>query len=208
MKTLNRMVGGSHYKNHFKIEPYEFISANKLDFATGNIIKYICRFKFKNGLEDLKKAAHNLEILMEQEYNYAEDNKQPEQNERTCECGSKNLIYISGPMRGYPQLNFLAFFHAETILTMNGWRCINPARTSWEMAVKKGCTFDEITYEEFMKVDLENVKKVNAMFMLDGWTTSEGAQDEYNCFIFENDNPPPEDDDIFYQADGYPKYNT
>ena len=51
--SLKHQVGGSHYKN-MAIQPIEFIFANDLGFAEGCIVKYICRWKEKNGLEDLK----------------------------------------------------------------------------------------------------------------------------------------------------------
>jgi hypothetical protein len=59
-----RQVGGSHYKS-FRIQPYEFISKNNLSFFQGNVVKYVCRYKDKNGIEDLKKIIHycELEIL-------------------------------------------------------------------------------------------------------------------------------------------------
>ena len=44
--ALDRQVGGEHYKN-FKIQPIEFITANKLSFIQASIIKYICRFDKK-----------------------------------------------------------------------------------------------------------------------------------------------------------------
>ena len=56
-----------HYK-HGTIEPKDFIMANKMNWAEGNIVKYITRHRYKNGLEDLKKAQVYLTYLME-EYN-------------------------------------------------------------------------------------------------------------------------------------------
>lgn len=53
----------SHYAR-WNIEPITFISANNLDFLTGNVIKYVMRHDAKNGLEDLRKAARYLEILI------------------------------------------------------------------------------------------------------------------------------------------------
>jgi hypothetical protein len=44
-----------HYKD-FKIQPIEFITANKLSFIQGNVIKYICRYDKKNGKEDIDKV--------------------------------------------------------------------------------------------------------------------------------------------------------
>tara|TARA_Y100001938_G_scaffold56134_1_gene78298 strand:+ start:138 stop:392 length:255 start_codon:yes stop_codon:yes gene_type:complete len=63
--ALDRQVGGEHYKNDFKIQPIEFITANKLSFIQGSIIKYICRFDKKNGNEDIDKAIHYCELLKE-----------------------------------------------------------------------------------------------------------------------------------------------
>lgn len=68
--ALEQQVGGSHYKG-FAIQPVEFIHKNNLSFIVGNIIKYICRYKDKNGIEDLKKAKHYLEVLIELESNNA-----------------------------------------------------------------------------------------------------------------------------------------
>jgi|TARA_R100000005_G_scaffold95484_1_gene77097 hypothetical protein len=56
-----RQVGGSHYV-HFTIQPYEFIAKNDLTFFQGNVIKYVCRYRFKNGVEDLDKIIHYCEL--------------------------------------------------------------------------------------------------------------------------------------------------
>ena len=60
----DRQVGGKHYKT-FRIQPYEFISKNNLSFFQGNVVKYVCRYKDKNGIQDLEKIIHycELEIL-------------------------------------------------------------------------------------------------------------------------------------------------
>lgn len=52
-----------HY-TQFKIQPIEFVGVNNLDYFQGNIIKYICRYNLKNGLEDLMKAKHYLDMLI------------------------------------------------------------------------------------------------------------------------------------------------
>lgn len=44
-----------HYSN-LPIEPWDFIQQNKLDFFEGNVVKYICRWKNKGGVDDLQKA--------------------------------------------------------------------------------------------------------------------------------------------------------
>ena len=63
---LLSQVGGSHYKD-MAIQPITYILANNLGFAEGSIIKYISRYKAKNGLQDLKKARHFIDILIEHE---------------------------------------------------------------------------------------------------------------------------------------------
>jgi len=59
-----KQIGGSHYKD-MVIQPFEFISTNELTFFQGNVIKYVCRYKQKNGIQDLEKVIHycQLEIL-------------------------------------------------------------------------------------------------------------------------------------------------
>jgi hypothetical protein len=57
-------VGGGHYKS-FAIQPLEFIVKNDLDFLQGNVVKYVVRYKVKNGIEDLKKARHYIDLMIE-----------------------------------------------------------------------------------------------------------------------------------------------
>ena len=64
--SLASQVGGSHYKD-FAIQPMEFIQKNGLLFYEGSIIKYVCRWRNKNGVEDLKKARHYIDMLIEME---------------------------------------------------------------------------------------------------------------------------------------------
>ena len=61
---IKKQVGGGHY-NRYAIQPVDFIIANKIDWCEANAIKYITRWKNKNGIEDIKKAIHYLEILLE-----------------------------------------------------------------------------------------------------------------------------------------------
>jgi len=65
--ALTSQVGGSYYKD-MKIQPIEFIHANKLDFLQGNVIKYVCRHKNKNGKQDIEKAMHYLQLILDLEY--------------------------------------------------------------------------------------------------------------------------------------------
>jgi hypothetical protein len=57
----------NHYAK-WKVEPITFIMQNELPFAVGNVIKYVMRYKDKNGKEDLEKAKRYLEMIIEQEY--------------------------------------------------------------------------------------------------------------------------------------------
>ena len=66
MGAFDSQIGGNHYKS-FKIQPVEFIHINGLGYIAGNIIKYVCRYKSKNGIEDLRKARHYIDMLIESE---------------------------------------------------------------------------------------------------------------------------------------------
>jgi hypothetical protein len=68
MSALKKQIGGDHYKKMF-IQPAKFINDNKLLFAEGNAIKYICRHGSKGGLEDIEKAIHYLEMIKARDYN-------------------------------------------------------------------------------------------------------------------------------------------
>lgn len=66
-KPLAHQEGGSHYKD-MAIQPVEFIEANGLSFCEGSAVKYICRHRLKNHKEDILKAIHFLQILIELNY--------------------------------------------------------------------------------------------------------------------------------------------
>lgn len=60
---LKVQVSGDHYKG-FAIQPIEYIHANNIPFAEGNVIKYVTRWKGKGGIKDLEKARHVLDLLI------------------------------------------------------------------------------------------------------------------------------------------------
>ena len=62
--ALDYQVGGNHY-HQMAYQPLSFIMELGLNFCEGNIVKYVARYKFKNGLQDLKKAQHYLKFLLE-----------------------------------------------------------------------------------------------------------------------------------------------
>ena len=67
MSAYDKQIGGSHYKK-MKIQPSKFVIENELLFPEGNVIKYICRHRYKNGKEDLEKAVHFIEMIIERDY--------------------------------------------------------------------------------------------------------------------------------------------
>ncbi len=67
MKVYDKQIGGEHYLK-MKIQPSEFANKNNLPFAEGNAIKYICRHKYKGKKEDLEKAKHFIDMIIERDY--------------------------------------------------------------------------------------------------------------------------------------------
>lgn len=67
-----KQVGGTHYQET-DIQPWEVIARAKLDFWEGNAVKYVMRYKYKDGLKDLLKAQHYIEYLIQREMD-ASDN--------------------------------------------------------------------------------------------------------------------------------------
>ena len=64
--ALDVQVAGDHYKK-LAIQPVEYIHANKIGYFEGNVIKYVTRWRSKNGIKDLEKAKHYIELLIELE---------------------------------------------------------------------------------------------------------------------------------------------
>ena len=71
MSAYDKQIGGSHYRS-LKIQPSKFVIENELLFPEGSVIKYICRHRFKNGKEDLLKAIHFIEMIIERDYSKTE----------------------------------------------------------------------------------------------------------------------------------------
>lgn len=65
--ALDTQEGGDHYKQ-MKIQPVEYITANGLDYLQGNVVKYVSRHKLKNGAEDVRKAIHYLQLILQIDY--------------------------------------------------------------------------------------------------------------------------------------------
>jgi hypothetical protein len=64
LKATDKQIGGKHYTG-LKIAPIEFIVKNKLSFIQVCVIKYICRFENKNGVEDLEKIKHYCDLQIQ-----------------------------------------------------------------------------------------------------------------------------------------------
>jgi len=73
--AFDTQIGGDHYKD-YAIQPLVFIEGNNLSFAEGCVIKYLLRHKQKGGIEDLKKAKHYIDLIMETQYGSNECNLQ------------------------------------------------------------------------------------------------------------------------------------
>jgi hypothetical protein len=64
LKANDVQVAGTHYKSK-SIQPWDYIVANNLGYLEGNIVKYVSRWRDKGGLDDLRKARHYLDKLIE-----------------------------------------------------------------------------------------------------------------------------------------------
>lgn len=73
--ALDVQVGGGHYKK-FPIQPVEFCQINKIPFCESSVIKYVVRHGFKNGLEDLEKAKHFIDLCIQIEYGSPEEKRE------------------------------------------------------------------------------------------------------------------------------------
>ena len=66
MSALEQQEGGSHYKD-LPIQPVEYCHRNGLGFCESSVIKYVTRWRSKNGIDDLRKARHFIDLLIEME---------------------------------------------------------------------------------------------------------------------------------------------
>lgn len=67
MSALKEQAGGNHYKD-LAIQPVEYIFHNRLPYLEGNVVKYVTRHNSKNGAEDIRKAIHYCQLILELEY--------------------------------------------------------------------------------------------------------------------------------------------
>ena len=67
MSTYDKQIGGTHYQK-FKIQPSKFVIANELLYPEGCVIKYILRHRLKGKKQDLEKAKHFIDMIIERDY--------------------------------------------------------------------------------------------------------------------------------------------
>ena len=109
-------------------------------------------------------------------------------------------IYIAGPMSGYPEFNFPAFFSAQEKLEAEGWTVFNPAAKETEKEVQKDVSFasgdntvlvsNGWDYKTAFMWDCDKVINGDAIYMLPGWEKSAGASAEHAIAKFiQKQNP-------------------
>jgi len=112
MSALDIQIGGSHYRNK-GIQPIELIVALNLNFIEGNIVKYITRYKEKNGVQDIMKCIHYSQLAIELKCirynidvhnNYALINKYCDMNKLS---NVQNSIIIACLQNDYSQVKLL-----------------------------------------------------------------------------------------------------
>ena len=91
----DKQVGGDHYSK-MKIQPAEFINKNKLPFAEGNAIKYICRHGSKGRLQDLLKAKHYIDMIIERDYGDDAEKSKVFSGDVKVSYSSDEIFYPSG----------------------------------------------------------------------------------------------------------------
>ena len=72
MSVWKKQIGGKHYIK-YKIQPSRFVVENKLLYPEGSVIKYILRHQDKGGKEDLEKAKHFIDMIIERDYEEQKD---------------------------------------------------------------------------------------------------------------------------------------
>ena len=109
-KVWDKQHGGSHYQK-YKIQPSKFVVENKLLYPEGCAIKYIIRHQDKNGKEDILKAIHFLEMIIERDY---KDKPKPKEN-----------LYIREMLRNGEELSKDARVKLSTIHSAKGGEAEN-----------------------------------------------------------------------------------
>jgi hypothetical protein len=75
MSAYKKQIGGKHYIK-YKIQPSQFVVENNLLYPEGCVIKYVVRHQDKGGKQDLEKAKHMIDMIIERDYNKEEEPKE------------------------------------------------------------------------------------------------------------------------------------
>lgn len=125
MSALDTQVGGGHYKT-LKVQPVELIMSNHLGYCEGAVVKYLTRWRDKGGLEDVRKAAHFVQILLEDRgYQHRLEDRCKALPIRDSLDGAQYCIDngIGGPARNAIQV--------ITLFAHRGWRSLLEEAAKW-----------------------------------------------------------------------------
>ena len=95
-----------------------------------------------------------------------------------AESGVKGRVYIAGPMSGIPEYNFPAFHAAAKAWRALGWEVVNPAEMDEELDGFDAKADVARSHEHYMRRDIPEVAKCDAIALLPGWENSKGANSE------------------------------
>lgn len=87
---------------------------------------------------------------------------------------SDPVIYLSGPMTGYPEFNFPAFRTEANRLRREGYRVVNPAEHGQQLG---------LSWADYLRKDIELLMKCDRIHLLPGWANSKGARLEHHIAI-------------------------
>ena len=79
MSVWKKQVGGNHYKK-YKLQPSQFVTENKLLYPEGCVIKYVVRHQDKGGKQDLEKAKHMIDMIIERDYEEEKEKQETSQD--------------------------------------------------------------------------------------------------------------------------------
>lgn len=127
MSALNKQVAGSHYKD-CAIQPVEYIHSNGIGYFEGNVIKYVTRWKSKNGIADLEKAKHYIELLIE-----LENNNEREQVIKAAETKSDWIKWDGREIAPVTSLTQVEVLYSELFLgnTIQVGGCGEASKFDW-----------------------------------------------------------------------------
>ena len=178
--SLKRQVGGTHYIKS-AIQPIEYIQANKLGFVEGNIVKYVTRYKHKNGLEDLEKAKHYVDLLID-------DYKKSQTGERELKHRASSSALLCGQVG---QVGQVGQTHGKGVDTLISWQFLDTDVTripSWVLTNIRGCGS--------ISVDAGSIPYLTISTLLGVKNISYGDvvfRSGHMIYVGENPHPPMQD---------------